>query len=106
MGARRHRPHPNDVIEHDREMPHPMERQVRATPQYDGPEIESAINRALFHQQAPAHIRTMNARRHTKGAITGLTRQNATAVMALRYRDIMITAAGTVNKGVVDVEET
>jgi len=68
-------------------------------------EIASAINRALFHQQAPAHIRIMNARRNAKGAITSITRQNATVAMALRYRDIIITPVRTVDKAVVDVEE-
>jgi len=68
-------------------------------------EIASAINRALFHQQAPAHIRIMNARRNAKGAITAITHQNATAEMAMWYRDIIITAARTVDKGVVDIEE-
>jgi len=66
-------------------------------------EIASVINRALFHQQAPAHIRIMNARRNAKGAITGITHQNATAEMALQYRDIIITAARTVDTGVVDI---
>jgi hypothetical protein len=68
-------------------------------------EIASAINRALFHQKAPAHIRIMNARSNAKGAITAITHQNATAEMALRYSNIIITAARTIDKGVVDVEE-
>jgi len=68
-------------------------------------EIASAISRALFHQKAPAHIRIMNAERNAKGAITAITHPNATAEMALQYRDIIITAARTVDKGVVDVEE-
>jgi len=68
-------------------------------------EIASAINRALFHHQAPAHIRIMNARRNAKGAITAITNQNATAEMALLYCDIIITAARTVDKGVVNVKE-
>jgi len=68
-------------------------------------EIVLAINRPLFHQQAPAHIRIMNARRNYNGAITAITHQNATAEMALHYRDIIITAARTVDKGVIDVEE-
>jgi hypothetical protein len=67
-------------------------------------EIASAINRVLFHQQAPAHIRIMNARRNAKGAITAITHQNATAEMAMQYRDVFITAARTVDRGVVDVE--
>jgi len=49
-------------------------------------EIASAINRALFHQQAPAHNRIMNARRNAKGAITAITHQNPTAEMAKWYR--------------------
>jgi len=68
-------------------------------------EIVSAINRALFHQQALAHIRIMNARRPGKGAITTITHQNATAAMAMHYHNIIIMAARTVDRGVVDVEE-
>ena len=68
------------------------------------PEIASAINRALFHQKAPAHIRMMNARSNAKGAIPAITNQNATAKMALRYHGIIIKAERTVDKGVVDVE--
>jgi hypothetical protein len=37
--------------------------------------------------------------------ITAITHQNSTAVMALIYRDIIVNAARTVNKGVIDVEE-
>jgi len=68
-------------------------------------EIASAINRVLFHQQALANIRIMNARRIVKCAIMAITHLNATAEMAMRYRDVIITAASTVNSGVVDVEE-
>jgi hypothetical protein len=68
-------------------------------------EIASAINRAFFEQTAPVYIRIMNARRNAKGSIRAITHQNATAVMAMQYRDIMITAARTVDRGVVDVEE-
>jgi len=46
-------------------------------------EIASAINSVLFHQQAPAHSRSMNARRNAKGVITAITPQNGTAEMAL-----------------------
>jgi hypothetical protein len=66
-------------------------------------EIVSAINRALFDQLAPAHIRLMKGRRNAKGAITAITDQNTTAEMALQYRNLMITAAMTVNQGVIDV---
>jgi len=69
------------------------------------PEIVSAINRVLFHQKAPAHVRIMNAKWNAKGAITAITHRNATAAMAIRYRDIFIKAAKTVERGVVDVEE-
>jgi len=50
-------------------------------------------NRAHFHQRAPAHIRIMNVRRNAKGAITAIAYQNATAEMAMRYRDLIITAS-------------
>jgi len=68
-------------------------------------EIASAINGALFHQKAPAYIRIMNTKRNAKGAITAITHPNATAEMALQYRDIIITEARMVDKGVMDVEE-
>ena len=68
-------------------------------------EIASPINRALFHQKAPAHGRNMNAKRNAKSAITAITHPNATAEIALQYSDIIITAARTVDKQVVGVEE-
>jgi len=68
-------------------------------------ESVTAINRALFHQQAPAHIRIINARRNTKGVVRVITHQNATVEMALQHCGIIITAARTVDKTVVDVEE-
>jgi hypothetical protein len=39
------------------------------------------------------------------GEITAITHPNATAEIALQYRDIIITAARTVDNGVLDVEE-
>jgi len=68
-------------------------------------EISSAITRALFHQKAPAHVRIMNAKRNAKGEITAITNPNATAEMALQNRNIIITAARTVDKAVMDVEQ-
>jgi hypothetical protein len=68
-------------------------------------EIASAIDRGRFHQQALGHIMIMNARRNAKGAIMAITHQNATAEMAIMYCDINITAAKTVDRGVVDVKE-
>jgi len=66
---------------------------------------DAAINRALFHQRALAHSRIVNVKSNVKRAITALTHPNATAEMAQQYRDISITGARTVDKGVVDVEE-
>jgi len=68
-------------------------------------DITSAINSALFHQKALAYIRIMNANRNAKGAITAITHPNATVKIALQYRNIIITAASTVDKGLVDVED-
>ena len=68
-------------------------------------EVGSAINRVLFHQQAPAHIKIKNGRRNAKGVITAITHQNATAEMAMRYCNVIITAGRTVDRGVMDVEE-
>jgi hypothetical protein len=67
-------------------------------------EIAPAVNRALFQQQALAHVQIMNARRNAKGILTAVTHQNATAEMALLYRDIIIKAARSVDKGIIDVE--
>jgi hypothetical protein len=47
----------------------------------------------------------MNARRNAKGKITAFMHQNATAEMTMQYCDIIITAARTIDRGVVDVEE-
>jgi len=68
-------------------------------------EITSAINGALFHQEAPAYIRIMNAKRNANGAINAIMHPNATAEMARQNRDVIITAARTADTGVVDVEE-
>jgi len=67
-------------------------------------EIASAVNREQFQQQAPAHVRIMNARTNAKGTISAITHQNATAEMALLYRDIIIKAARSVDKAIIDVE--
>jgi len=69
-------------------------------------EIASAINRALFQQKAPAHIQIMKANMNARGTFTAITQQNVTSAMALIYRDVIITAARTVDKGVFNVEET
>ena len=68
-------------------------------------EIASVINTAHFHQQAPTYNRIMNARRNVKGAITAMTHQNTTAAMAMRYCDVIIMAARTLHRGVMNVEE-
>jgi len=47
-------------------------------------EIASAINSALFHKTAPAHIRIMNAKRNAWGALTAITHPNVTTDMALQ----------------------
>jgi len=68
-------------------------------------EITSAINRVFFNQQPQPHIRTMKARRNAKSVIAAVRHQNATAEMGMQYPGTVITAARTVNSGVVDVEE-
>jgi len=67
-------------------------------------EIASAVNRAVFQQQAPAHVRIMNARSNAKGTITAITHENATPEIALPYRDIIMNAARSVYKWIIDVE--
>jgi hypothetical protein len=47
----------------------------------------------------------MNAMRNTKGAITAIAHPDATAEMAMWYRDIIIMTAKTNNRAVVDAEE-
>jgi hypothetical protein len=47
----------------------------------------------------------MNAKRNAKRMITAITHPNATGEMPMGYRDMIITAATTIDRGVVDVEE-
>jgi len=68
--------------------------------------IASAINRALFHQKAPAHSRIMNTKRNAKRGITAIIHPNARVEIAIWYHDIVITVPRTVHSGVVDIEET
>jgi hypothetical protein len=68
-------------------------------------EIVSAINSALFHQKALAHIRIMNTKRNAKGTITVIAHPNTSADIAMQFPKIIITAARTVHRGVLDVEE-
>ena len=56
-------------------------------------EIASAVNRALFQLQAPAHVRIMKVSRNARGTITAITHQKATAEMTLLYQDIINKAA-------------
>jgi hypothetical protein len=68
-------------------------------------EIATVINRALFHQMAPVHIRIINAKRNVRRGITGITHQLAAVAMGPIYRNLIIAAALTVDKGVIDFEE-
>jgi len=68
-------------------------------------DIASAINRALFHQNAPAHIKIMNVTWDAKGVITAITHPNVTVEMGQKYCYIIITAARMVDKAVVHFEE-
>jgi len=60
-------------------------------------EIASVVNRALLQQQAPAHVRIMNVKRNARGTITAITHQDATAKMALLYRDVIVKVARSVD---------
>jgi hypothetical protein len=68
-------------------------------------EIPCAINRALWHQQAPAHIRIMNGRRNAKGAIPAIAHLNLTGEMTMRYPILLFMAERTVDRAVMDVEQ-
>jgi DNA polymerase III delta prime subunit len=46
----------------------------------------------------------MNARMNAKGRMTTITHQNATAEMALLYRDIIIKAARSVDREIIVME--
>jgi hypothetical protein len=67
-------------------------------------EIASAMNTALFQQQAQAHAWIMNMRRNAKCTIAAMMLPNATTEMALLCQDIIINASGWVDKGIIDVE--
>jgi len=68
-------------------------------------EFVSAINRAQFHKKVPSHIWIMMAKRNARGTLTSIMHRNISAAMALIYRDVIMTAAPWVDKGVIDVEE-
>jgi hypothetical protein len=68
-------------------------------------EIVSEINKALFHQKSLAHIPIMNTRMNPSSANTAFAEGHVTVAMALMNRDVIITEAGAVNKGVIDVRE-
>jgi len=65
----------------------------------------SALNRALLNLKAPAPMTIAKANRNAKRTFAAITHPNATAEMALQYRNIIIAAARTVDKGAVDLEE-
>ena len=73
-------------------------------PQQMYEESALAVNRALFQQQAPAHVRITNGRGNANGTLTAITGQNSTAATALLYRDIIINTARSVDTGIIDVE--
>jgi len=68
-------------------------------------EITSAVNRVLVVQEAPGHGLIMKTKCIARGTITAITHQNATAEMALLFRDVMIKTPRSVDKGITDVEE-
>jgi len=68
-------------------------------------EIASLIKRGLFPQTAQEHTGILNAIRNARGEITATTHLNARAQMALHQLDIIISAAWTVDNGVVNLDE-
>jgi hypothetical protein len=67
-------------------------------------DILSAINCALFKVGVPYWICLRDVRRNERGTITGTTAEFCTADMLLQYRDNVIIAARTVDKGIVGIE--
>jgi hypothetical protein len=67
-------------------------------------DLTSAVNRALFKKGVPAHIRIASVRQNHRGTISAVTSELATAEMALRFKDLIITAARSVDKGVIDLQ--
>jgi len=50
-------------------------------------EIASVINRALFHQKAPAQVQIMNTKRNATGTMMAVTHKSAMAAITLIYRN-------------------
>jgi hypothetical protein len=69
-----------------------------------GQKIVLAFHKVRFHQKAPAHIQIIHIPRTDNGATTGFSHQNATALIAPHYRNIMIRASRPIEKGVPDIE--
>ena len=93
------------MINHGREMADMMQRREYTTFEYNGPGIRISDQQSTLPSAGTAHIRIMKAKRNAKGAITAITHPNATAEIAMQDLDIIIIAARTVDRGVVDVEE-
>jgi len=67
-------------------------------------QIASAVDRALFQQQAPAYDQIVNTRRNAQCTMTAITHQNVTSEIALLNQDIINKVDRSVNKGIIDVE--
>jgi len=69
-----------------------------------GEEFVWVVTRALFMQEAAAHVRIMNTIQNAMCTITAIAHLDPTAQMALLYQDIISNAARSVHTGVIDME--
>ena len=67
-------------------------------------EISSEVNRALFEAKVPHFVRIQGVTKNTRGCLSTITTPGATAEMLIKYREIVIKAAGKVDAGIVDIE--
>ena len=66
--------------------------------------IQSAINRTLHQESAPATFRVGGLRRSYRGSLTGITAPTSTAEMLLAHQDIVTMAARSLHPGIIDLE--
>jgi hypothetical protein len=66
-------------------------------------DLVSAVNRALYRKGVPEHIRLANIRQNQRGSTMAITTERSTAEMTLRFKDIIIVAARSVDQGIIDI---
>ena len=66
--------------------------------------IQSAINRTLHQESAPATVRVGGLCRNYRGSLAGITAPTSAAEVLLAHRDIATMVARSLHPGIIDLE--